>query len=81
MTISMYSSAKTLAVKLMITRSKVGTNTVSKLLAIDLPRVTSTTMASISWTNALHKRILLKVYWLREMLGLCFRPVGLKSVR
>ena len=76
MTMSMYSSAKTLAVKLMMTRSKVGTNTVSKLLIIGLPRVTSTTMASVSWPKALHIRILLKVYWLREMLWLYFRPVG-----
>ena len=54
MTMSMYSSAKNLAAKLMITRSIVGTNTVSKLLMIGLPRVTSATMAFMLLMVDLH---------------------------
>ena len=61
MTMSMYSSAKNLAVKLMITRRMVGTKTVNKLLIIGLPRVTSATMAFILLMVDLQIRILLKV--------------------
>ena len=61
MTMSMYSSVKNLAVKLMARRSIVGTNTVSRLPMIGLPKVTSTTMDFISWVVDLHILILLKV--------------------
>ena len=54
MTMSMYSSAKNRAAKLMITRSIVGTKTVSKLLMIGLPRVTSATMAFMLLIVDLH---------------------------
>ena len=50
-----------LAAKLMLTRRMVGTNTVSKLLMMGLPRVTSATMASVLWTVDLYIRILLMV--------------------
>ena len=61
MTMSMYSSAKKREVKLMMTRRMVGTNTVNKLLMMGRPRVTSATMAFISWMVDLHILILLKV--------------------
>ena len=61
MTISMWSAAKTLVVKLMVSRRIVGTKTVSKLLIIGLPNITSTIMAFFVSMLDLHIRILLKV--------------------
>ena len=54
MTMSMYSSEKNLAAKLMITRSIVGTKTVNKLLMIGLSKVPSTTMTFILLMVDLH---------------------------
>ena len=61
MTISIYSSAKNLAVKLMMTRRIVGTNRVSRLLMMGLPKVTSTMIAFMLLMIDLHILILLKV--------------------